>query len=92
MDVFNEFWCTNQNQSLSPDGISARLLKESPFILSPIITYLFNKSLTTSIFPNEWKFLFSTSILKKGNKSNDSVSNYRPITKISIILKIFSKL
>jgi len=52
MDVFNEFWCTNQNQSLCPDGISATFLKESSFILSPIITYLFNKSLTTSIFPD----------------------------------------
>ncbi|KAF0749179.1 Reverse transcriptase domain-containing protein, partial [Aphis craccivora] len=62
MDVFNEFWCTNQNQSLGPDGISAKFLKESSFILSPIIS---NKSLIT---------------------------NYRPISKISIIPKIFSKL
>jgi len=28
MDVFNEFWCTNQNQSLGPDGISVKFLKE----------------------------------------------------------------
>jgi len=52
-DVFNELWYTNQNQALGPDGISARFLKESSFVLSPIITYLFNKSLATSIFPDK---------------------------------------
>jgi len=30
---------TNQNQSLGSDGISAKFLKKSSFILSPIITY-----------------------------------------------------
>lgn len=65
MDVFNELWYTNQNQSLGP----ARFLKESSFVLSPIITYLFNKSLATSIFPDKWKFSFITPIFKKGNKS-----------------------
>ncbi|VVC45475.1 Reverse transcriptase domain, partial [Cinara cedri] len=90
MDVFNELWSINLKLSTGPDGISARFLKECSFILSPIITFLFNKSLKTDIFPNIWKFSFVSPIYKKGNKL--LVTNYRPIFKISILPKIFSKL
>jgi hypothetical protein len=90
MDVFKEMWSINLNQPTGPDGISARFIKECSFILSPIITILFNKSLKTSIFPNIWKFSFLSPTYKKGNKS--LVTNYRPISKISIFPRIFSKL
>ncbi|XP_060857669.1 methyl farnesoate epoxidase-like [Metopolophium dirhodum] len=49
----------------------------------------YNKGIPIS-FPDKWKFSFITPIFKKGNKS--LVTNYRPISKISILPKIFSKL
>ncbi|KAF0767970.1 Reverse transcriptase domain-containing protein [Aphis craccivora] len=50
----------------------------------------FSNSLQTSVFPDKWKTSYGTPIFKKGYRSN--VSNYRPISKISILPKLFSKL
>lgn len=51
---------------------------------------LFNQSLTTCVFPKVWESIFISPILKKGNRS--SMLNYRPISKISIIPKLFTKI
>ena len=48
---------------------------------------MFNKSLTIGYFPNIWKMSFVTPIHKSGDKHD--VMNYRPISKLSIIPKIF---
>ena len=90
MEVFNELWTIKPNHSTGLDNISPKFLKETAFILSPIITFLYNKSIQTGIFPNTWKYSFISPIFKKGDKS--LVTNYRPISKISILPKIFSKL
>ncbi|CAI6370700.1 unnamed protein product [Macrosiphum euphorbiae] len=61
-----------------------------PTILSPPITYLFNFCLNSGSFPSSWKSTYINPILKKGNKS--FISNYRPISIISIFPKILSKI
>jgi hypothetical protein len=90
MEVFNELWSLKTNYSTGLDNILPKFLKETAFILSPIITFLFNKSIQTGSFPNTWKYSLISPIFKKGEKSQ--VTNYRLISKISIIHKIFSKL
>ena len=37
------------------DNISAKLLREYPDLLAESLTVIFNQSLITGIFPNEWK-------------------------------------
>ena len=37
------------------DGISAKVLKEAGLIVSASLTYIKNRSLTTGIFPDDWK-------------------------------------
>jgi len=90
MEVFNELWSIMIHLSSGPDDISARFFKETSFILSDIINFLFNKSLQTGVFHDKWKTSYVTQIFKKGDRSQ--VSNYRPISKISILPKLFSKL
>lgn len=75
MGVFNELWYIDLKQSTGPDGISAKFLKECSFILLSVMTFVFNKSLETGIFPNVWKFSFLSPTFMKGNKS--LVTNYR---------------
>ena len=54
------------------------------------MSYLFNSSLRTGIFPDDWKLAKVTPIYKSGEKSDRS--NYRPISVITAIAKVFEKL
>ena len=52
------------------DGISAKLLKEAGPIVSASLTYIINRSLTTDIFPNDWKVARVAPIYKDDIKTN----------------------
>ena len=58
-------------------------------IISPSIAALINKSLTSSHFPNQLKLAKVFPIFKNGSKSDPS--NYRPISVLPTISKIFEK-
>ncbi|CAB4045460.1 Hypothetical predicted protein [Paramuricea clavata] len=73
------------SKATGPDEISARLLKERSEQIAPSLTLLYNKSLETGVFPDEWKPANIVPIHKKDNK--DHVENYRPVTKPSIPLR-----
>ena len=72
------------------DGITSSMVKLSAEIISPIIADLFNMSLHTSKFPTTWKTSLVTPIYKKGNIYN--ISDYRPISILSTVSKLFEKL
>jgi hypothetical protein len=89
-DIFNELWFIKLNTCPSTDEIAPIFLKECSFIITPVLHFLFNKSLHTGVFPDKWKTSFISPIYK--NKNKNLVQNYRPISKISCIPKLFSKL
>ena len=69
------------------DGISNVLLKSiSNEIVKPL-TLIINQSLETGIFPNAFKTSKVIPIYKKGDKAN--LKNYRPISMLPTISKIF---
>lgn len=72
------------------DGITVELLKEGTDELLREIVKLFNHILTTEELPLQW--FTSTIILihKKGNR--DDLTNYRPISLMSNMYKLFSKI
>jgi len=90
IDVFTELENLKIKTGIDPDGLSPIFLQACKFVLSPPITYLFNASLANSCFPSLWKSTFITPILKKGDKS--LITNYRSISLISILPKLFSKI
>lgn len=69
------------------DGLCAFLLKKCSQSLATPLLIIFNKSLSEGLFADRWKLSFITPILKSGNRCD--VSNYRSISKLSTISKIF---
>ena len=72
------------------DGISAKILKIAAPAIAPSIVLIFNQSISTGIFPSDWKIARVTPIYKTGAKHD--MENYRPISVISIVAKIMEKL
>ena len=70
--------------------IKAEILKENAEHLADPITYLFNKSLNSGIFPSAFKIAKVKPLHKSGDKNN--VNNYRPISLLSSLSKVFEKL
>ena len=72
-----------------PDRISGLMLKVTANAIFPSVTALFNKSIRSRIIPNKWKQANVTPIPKGSNFS--SVSNYRPISLLSILSKLLER-
>ena len=58
--------------------------------LTPIITVLMRKVIVFGQVPEQWKIAKVIPIHKKGSTKN--ITNYRPISNLSVISKIFEKL
>ena len=72
------------------DSIASSYLKIALPIVGGSFCDIFNKSLFTGKFPNEWKLARIASIFKSG--ARDDRSNYRPISVLPFISKLFEKL
>ena len=80
----------NISKASGPDLLNPRLLKEAANTLKYPLYKLFNKSLQLAQFPNVWKLANVIPVFKnKGEK--DCLSNYRPISLLSIIGKVMEK-
>jgi hypothetical protein len=68
------------------EGISNKILKHCVHFISKTLTYIYNCSLTTRIFPESCKFAIVQPIYKKGGKKE--INNYRPISLLTAMSKI----
>jgi len=75
-----------KNKSPGNDGISCNVLHECYGQIRKILYFIFNKSITTGVFPEKLKIALITPIFKAGDES--LLTNYRPIS----VLPVFSKL
>ena len=80
----------NERKATCLDNIPSRLLKMAGNIIAPSLTQIFIKSINTGIFPTEWKLARVTPIFKKDKR--DDPNNYRPISVIPTVAKIFEKI
>ena len=76
------------SKSTGPDRLPAALFRNCK-ALSKSIASLFKSIKHTSIFPSDWKVGMVKPLHKKDNKAK--VENYRPITLLSIISKVYEK-
>ena len=77
----------NKSKVTGLDKISAGLIRECADLICISICKIFNCSLTTGIFPDDWKCDKVTPLFKQGSSSD--MNNYRPISVISVVAKVF---
>ena len=70
--------------------MSSRIIKDAFLVLTLQLVYLFNLSLSTSIFQSKWKSATVIPLFKGGNKLD--VSNYRPISLLPLPGKLLEKI
>ena len=72
------------------DGISSFFLKIGMPVLAPVLCDIFNWSLASGNFPQNWMIARVLPIYKDGNIEDRS--NYRPISVLPIISRLFEKI
>ena len=78
------------SKSSGYNHLSSRVLKDSFLVLSAQLTHLFNLSLSTSIFPEDWKRATVVPLYKGGDASK--VGNYRPVSLLPLPGKLLEKI
>ena len=87
MEILNNL---KPKPSCGYDGISTKLLKTCKFEICKPLTLIINQTLSTGIFPDTLKIAKVIPLYKKGDKA--LLENYRPISVLPSISKIFERI
>ncbi|CAB4016192.1 Hypothetical predicted protein [Paramuricea clavata] len=79
-----------EGKAMGLDEIPAKLLKCAASVISDSLCNLFNCSIATGVFPDDWK-IAKVKPLHKGD-AKDLLNNYRPISVLSAVSKIFERI
>ena len=77
------------SKSTGTDKIPAKMLRIAADVVAPSLTFIFNSSLSTGIFVDEWENARVTFIHKGGSKL--VMGNNQPTSVLPIISKIFEQ-
>ena len=89
-EIEKEILELSSNKSAGPDAIPPRVIKDSVSVLKSPLTQLFNTSVEDKHFPSDLKYANIAPLYKKDD--NTDKSNYRPISILPSISKIFGRL
>ena len=81
----------SKSTSSDLDPFPNSLLKDCLEVLIEPITSIINKSLQEGVFPDQFKKAYIRPLLKKKTVDRNELKNYRPVSNLSFISKIFEK-
>ena len=85
LKVFTPCSKLDPHKASGSDNIPARVLKETAYEITPMLTHLFQQSLDTGDIPHDWRSARVTPIYKKGQRTDPQ--NYRPVSLTYIVCK-----
>ena len=74
------------------DFLPSELFIECIDILLPFITNVFNESLSSGVFPSDFKNSVVIPLLKKSSLNPNVLKNYSPVTNLSFLSKILERI
>ena len=89
-NVFSLLNKLSKSKATGLENISAKLIRECANLISIPLCNIFNNSLSSGLFPDDWNCARVTPLFKQGERTD--VNNYQPISVISIIAKEFERI
>ena len=87
--VSNILHSMSSSRATGLDEIPAKYLKDGSSVISKLLTHIINLSITTGSIPDDLKMARIVPLYKKNSQTN--VGNYRPISVLSVLSKVFEK-
>ena len=87
--IYKELCKLNSSEGTGSDNIPARFVKDAASVLIKPVNDIVNLSIQTGIVPCELKNARVVPLFKKNKRSD--VSNYRPVSILSVVSKILEK-
>lgn len=90
MDVYKRLLHVESKNNTTPDGIPYIFIKNTAEALTFPVSHIFRYSMMSGTVPDLWKLSYVLPLHKKGER--DSVKNYRPISLLSSLGKVFESI
>ena len=90
LQLEKNFSKSKTSKGCGTDGIASCFLKIALPVISESLCDIFNLSLATGCFPDSWKIARVAPIFKNGQP--DDRSNYRPISVLPVLARVFEKI
>ncbi len=89
LEVSNIIKSLKNKNSSGEDLLSNKMIKKEPYLFARLLKPLINESIEWGILPSKLKQANVIPIFKKGDRTN--LNNYRPISLLPVLSKVFEK-
>ena len=90
-DVLKVISSLKNSSATGSDYIDTKTIKLSADLIAPALTHIINLSITSSSFPNIWKYAKVIPLLKSLDADPLLPKSYRPVALLPVLSKILEK-